>query len=325
VTLDGKVYKGDRPFTEGGSRTPKSGNPIRSIRNNGPAVPAAGKMANSAAMACGREQIASVFTAPVTAGSKVTIDWGNWPHNSGPLITYLGKCTNNDCSKTDPTKVNWFKIHEVGFEPGTTKWVQDTVVRLRKPFTFTLPKNVPSGKFLMRHEIIALHLADRLDGAEFYPTCIQVDIKGGTGSIPSQTVKFPGGYKNSDAGIHFNIFTGSANLKKYKIPGPPIALGGTATGTDNTEEEEEETSGGNSNTGGNEEEEEDTGSCSTKKTKRCTTASCKAKRAARKARRAARRALKNAESSDEVEVEAAKMVRRKRSHRPIDLEDIIVS
>ncbi|KAG8930123.1 hypothetical protein FRC02_004607 [Tulasnella sp. 418] len=230
VTLDGKVYKGGMPFTEGGSRNPKSGNPIWTIRNNGPAVPAAGKMANSRALACGREAIAASFTAPVTAGSQVTINWGDWPHNSGPVITYLGAC-NGDCSKADPTKINFFKIHEQGFVPGTTKWVQDTVLKAKKPFTFTLPKNIPSGNFMMRHEIIALHLAPKLDGAEFYPTCIQLNVKGGTGSVPSQTVKFPGGYKNTDAGILFNIFNGNNNLKKYKIPGPPIALtGSTGTG-----------------------------------------------------------------------------------------------
>ncbi|KAG8955027.1 hypothetical protein FRC03_011312 [Tulasnella sp. 419] len=228
VTLDGKTYEGGKPFTEGGSRTPKARNPIWTIRNNGPAVPAAGKMAKSDALACGREAIPAVFTAPVTAGSQVTINWGKWPHNSGPIITYLGAC-NGDCSQADPTKINFFKIHEQSFASGTTKWVQDTVLKAGKPYTITLPKNIPNGNFLMRHEIIALHLAPKLDGAEFYPTCIQLNVKGGTGSVPSSTVRFPGGYKNTDAGIRFNVFNGNKNLQKYKIPGPPITLTG-ATG-----------------------------------------------------------------------------------------------
>jgi len=33
-------------------------------------------------------------------------------------------------------------------------------------FTFTIPKNVPSGQYLLRGEQIALHVAETLDGAQ---------------------------------------------------------------------------------------------------------------------------------------------------------------
>lgn len=73
----------------------------------------------------------------------------------GPIITYLGAC-NGSCESTDPAAVDFFKIDQAGFEPGTKLWVQSQTVYLGLPYTFTLPQDIPSGDFIMRHEIIAL-------------------------------------------------------------------------------------------------------------------------------------------------------------------------
>jgi len=42
-----------------------------------------------------------------------------------------------------------------------------------------------------------------LGGAEFYPACIQLTISGSQtgGPTSSETVTFPGGYSDTDAGI----------------------------------------------------------------------------------------------------------------------------
>lgn len=72
-----------------------------------------------------------------------------------------------------------------------------------KTYTTSVPANLKSGQYLVRHEIIALHLADTKGGAEFYPSCTQVNVKGsGTGTpSASELVSFPGAYKDTDAGI----------------------------------------------------------------------------------------------------------------------------
>lgn len=66
----------------------------------------------------------------------------------------------------------------------------------------TLPNDLAPGGYLIRHEIIALHLATSMGGAEFYPMCTQVTIGGSGSGAPSQTVSFPGAYSDSDPGIY---------------------------------------------------------------------------------------------------------------------------
>ncbi len=98
-------------------------------------------------------------------------------------------------------------------------------------------------------QIIALHLAKISGGAEFYPQCIQVEVKG-TGNLvpPSEgIVHFPGAYRANDAGIAVDVSTNETswsasidggcrqiytapdndengyNVKKfYKFPGGPV-------------------------------------------------------------------------------------------------------
>lgn len=51
-------------------------------------------------------------------------------------------------------------------------------------------------------QIIALHLATSMGGAEFYPSCTQVSIGGSGTGQPDSTVLFPGAYSDSDPGIY---------------------------------------------------------------------------------------------------------------------------
>jgi hypothetical protein len=85
----------------------------------------------------------------------------------------------------------------------------------------------------MRHEIIALHLAVSMGGAEFYPSCAQLKVGGSQSGAPKQSelVSLPGAYKDSDPGIFDpNVFNPGS---KYTFPGPNIAafVNGGASGT----------------------------------------------------------------------------------------------
>jgi hypothetical protein len=77
-----------------------------------------------------------------------------------------------------------------------------------KSYTTTIPKNIPNGDYIIRHEIIGLHYATKMNGAQFFPSCSQVSITGGSNfsSLSAATkapgAKFPGGYKATDPGIH---------------------------------------------------------------------------------------------------------------------------
>lgn len=50
-------------------------------------------------------------------------------------------------------------------------------------------------------QIIALHVATTVGGAEFYPSCTQVRIGGNGTGTPDSTVSFPGAYSDTDPGI----------------------------------------------------------------------------------------------------------------------------
>ena len=88
------------------------------------------------------------------------------------------------------------------------------------PVLVTLPTEVAPGDYLVRHEIIALHLALTLGGAEFYPSCTQIRIGGSQTGTPDQTVSFPGAYNDNDPGIYDpDVYSNQV----YVFPGPPVS------------------------------------------------------------------------------------------------------
>ena len=103
---------------------------------------------------------------------------------------------------------------------------------------------------MVRHEIIALHLATEKGKAEFYPSCQQIKVGGSGTGVPSQDqlVMFPGAYSDDDPGIfdpqvrftpanplirltesNLQVFDPSA---QYTFPGGPVATLGTSGGGD---------------------------------------------------------------------------------------------
>lgn len=89
------------------------------------------------------------------------------------------------------------------------------------PISVTLPTQVAPGDYLVRNEIIALHLAETLGGAEFYPSCTQIRVGGSQTGTPNQTVYFPGAYSDTDPGIlDPNIYSAPS---PYIFPGPPVS------------------------------------------------------------------------------------------------------
>ncbi|KAK1230836.1 hypothetical protein PQX77_001307 [Marasmius sp. AFHP31] len=167
----------------------------------------------------------------IPAGGQVTTEWhhgGNGPSpgdgddpiassHKGPIITYLAKVSNASTAST--TGLQWFKIQEDGFNPSTNTWAVDKLIANGGKYTFTMPKCVPTGQYLMRHEIIALHGAGSYPGAQFYIGCAQVSVTGGGSANPS-TVSFPGAYKGSDPGITIGIYY--PPVTNYVIPGPKV-------------------------------------------------------------------------------------------------------
>ncbi|KAF8882002.1 glycosyl hydrolase family 61-domain-containing protein [Infundibulicybe gibba] len=214
VTIDGKVFKG----TIGKADKPAD-SVIRQVTEPSPI-----KGAQNPAVNCGNNAQASSLVADAQPGSQFTFDWTTGalaPHNTGPMLTYMASCGETTCDKFDSTKAQWFKIQQVG-RKANGQWAQADLMKGGKA-EVTLPSNIAPGNYLIRHEIIALHIATSPGGAEFYASCTQLKVGGNQNGVPtaSELVSFPGAYSDTDPGIlDAEIFNPQA---PYTFPGPKIA------------------------------------------------------------------------------------------------------
>lgn len=224
LVADGKKYVGGVP----GETHPDS--PIRLVSTINPY-----KDPKGAGQTCGLNAKAAKLTAPLTAGSTMQLSWAEhkqqaWPHELGPLITYMAKVPAGKTAATvDPATLDYFKIQQTGQKSkGSLKWVVEDQMKLNTMYNVAIPKNIPDGDYIMRHEIIALHLADKVGGAEFYASCFQVTVSGGTGSgSPGPTVKHPGAYTANDKGIYTPKVFDSGFI--YSFPGPALFSGASSS------------------------------------------------------------------------------------------------
>ncbi|EFQ35556.1 glycosyl hydrolase family 61 [Colletotrichum graminicola] len=176
--------------------------------------------------------------APLAAGDKVAFEWfHNTPgddildaSHKGPVITYIAPFTED--AGTGPI---WTKIGEEGFSSG--KWATDKLIANKGVSgDVTVPASLKAGKYLLRQEIIALHEADTTfdvnpaRGAQFYPSCVQVEVSGTGSDAPPQKFDFNTGYTYADTGIKFNVY--GTDGSTYKIPGPEVWTGGAGSGSD---------------------------------------------------------------------------------------------
>ncbi|KAJ7140791.1 glycosyl hydrolase family 61-domain-containing protein [Mycena epipterygia] len=218
MTINGKAYKGNEPVEETPVGAPSA---IRQIANNLPV-----KDLTLPELICGRAALAGSVVATAPAGATVQLDWntlnpgGKWFHDVGPMMTYLASCGTKSCADFDASNAKWFKIDEQG-QDASGNWAQ-AKLDTGAPASVTLPSNLKAGNYLLRHEIIALHTAQSVGGAEFYPNCAQLTVTGSGSGAPaaSELVTFPGAYKATHPGILIDVY----NMKgAYQFPGPAVA------------------------------------------------------------------------------------------------------
>lgn len=161
--------------------------------------------------------------ASVMAGSSVLIQWVPipWPH-PGPVLDYLANC-NGDCETVDKTTLEFFKIDGIGLISGGNpgKWASDVLIGNNGTWVVQIPADLETGNYVLRHELIALHSAGSVDGAQNYPQCFNLAVTG-TGSLQPTGVLGTKLYQESDPGILFNIYTSPLT---YTIPGPTVVSG----------------------------------------------------------------------------------------------------
>ena len=105
-------------------------------------------------------------TITVSAGSPLGIMSDGTIYHPGVVNVYMAKAPGDVDSFAGDGDV-WFKVYEIS---AVTNGGQSITFPAEgvPGVTFTLPKNLPSGQYLVRMEAIALHVAQTFGGAQFY-------------------------------------------------------------------------------------------------------------------------------------------------------------
>ncbi|KAK6355983.1 hypothetical protein TWF718_000358 [Orbilia javanica] len=193
----------------------------RTIADNGPVV---GMQSSNITCNNGGNNPANVGVIEVAAGDTLKLVWDQWgSSHSGPVMTYMAKCTPNCASFKGDTGSPWFKIDEFGYDATKNPpWGSDYLARQGAWWRVTIPPTIASGEYLLRHEILGLHVAHELNGAQFYPSCVHLKVTG-TGSDSPSGVALPGAYDPNDKdGILISLYQINQGEKVYTAPGGPV-------------------------------------------------------------------------------------------------------
>ncbi|KAJ1332945.1 lytic cellulose monooxygenase (C1-hydroxylating) [Microdochium nivale] len=140
----------------------------------------------------------------------------------GPILVYMSRAP-GDNVKGYRGDGNWFKVKEEGICNNSADLKSTAWCSWAKNYaTATIPKNVPSGEYLMRFEHIGVHRS-HVNQPEHYVSCVQIKVQGGGSGTPGPMVKFPGAYKASDPYANFSVYNG---MKAFPMPGPAVYGGG---------------------------------------------------------------------------------------------------
>ncbi|KAH8171516.1 glycosyl hydrolase family 61 domain-containing protein [Sarocladium implicatum] len=166
---------------------------------------------------------AGTDTVSVKGGDSITFTLDTAVYHQGPISVYMSKAPGS-ASDYDGSG-NWFKIKDFGptFTGGSSSWP------MTLSYTFSLPVCIPNGEYLLRIQSLAIHNPYPAL-PQFYISCAQVSFSGGGSVTPTDQVKIPGAFKNTDPGYTANIYS---NFNSYTIPGPSVFSCNGAPGGDN--------------------------------------------------------------------------------------------
>ncbi|KAF3764435.1 family 61 glycoside hydrolase [Cryphonectria parasitica EP155] len=183
-------------------------------QSNGPVTDVTSSQMTCYQLAPGNE---GATTVDIQAGSSVAYNVKTSITHPGSFSAWLAKVPAGETAATyDGSGANWFKIYQdhPTFSASGPTWPSQGLTAVNIP----IPSCVENGEYLLRAEHIALHSASSVGGAQFYLSCAQVSISGGSGTAQPELVSIPGVYKATDPGILINIYY--PVLTNYTAPGP---------------------------------------------------------------------------------------------------------
>ncbi|GAB1317724.1 cellulase [Madurella fahalii] len=153
----------------------------------------------------------------VTAGQTLNYNAKASISHPGPMAVYIAKVPQGQSAATwDGKGQVWTKIYQdMPRLGGSMTWPSQGA----RSIPVTIPRCLQNGEYLLRAEHIALHSASGVGGAQFYISCAQISVSGGSGSWnPRNRVSFPGAYQANHPGIMINIYYPVPT--SYTPPGP---------------------------------------------------------------------------------------------------------
>ena len=192
---------------------------------------------NISNITCHYNALPGALSVLVIAGEEIKLQWNEWPTSHvGPVMTYLADC-HGSCAREDDVEafkegLEWVKIDELGWLNSTGwdvldlggTWATNILIANDFSWVVRIPEGLQEGEYVLRHEIIALHVAERLDGAQAYPQCVNIKVKG----KGEEGKRLDGGvtgtqlYGMRDEGILVDVHK---KIDGYKIPGPKVWSG----------------------------------------------------------------------------------------------------
>ncbi|KAJ1324007.1 lytic cellulose monooxygenase (C1-hydroxylating) [Microdochium nivale] len=153
-------------------------------------------------------------TLSVKAGETVSFKLDTPVYHQGPTSFYLSKAPGS-VSSYDGSG-GWFKIKDIGptfTGNGQSSW------NLAQEYSVTIPSCVANGDYLLRIQQIGIHNPWPAGIPQFYLSCAQISVTGGSGARTPATVSIPGAFKETDPGYTANIYS---NFNSYTVPGPTV-------------------------------------------------------------------------------------------------------
>ncbi|KAF2449914.1 lytic polysaccharide monooxygenase [Karstenula rhodostoma CBS 690.94] len=185
---------------------------------------------NTSHIACHYDATPGALHIPTAPGDVLNLQWNEWPaSHKGPVLTYLAACPGS-CAEAAKETLAWVKIDEVGWLnssgadvlPLGGTWGSDVLRANAASWTVKVPEVLGEGSYVLRHEIVALHVAEEVDGAQAYPQCVNLRVASSAGG---EARKLEGGvvgnklYGMRDKGVLVDIH---GNVTGYENPGPKV-------------------------------------------------------------------------------------------------------
>ncbi|KAI1380834.1 glycoside hydrolase family 61 protein [Hypoxylon crocopeplum] len=180
-------------------------------RNNNYNSPVTDLASNDLRCNVGGATGSNTSTLEMNAGDPFTFTLDTAVYHQGPVSLYMSKAPST-AAEYDGSG-DWFKINDWApiFNGGQATWT------MKDTYSFTIPKCIPSGEYLVRIQSLAIHNPGAVP--QWYVGCGQVKVSGGGSASPKPTAKIPGAFKATDPGYTANIYT---NFNSYTVPGPAV-------------------------------------------------------------------------------------------------------